>query len=67
MKIITSRELARGDVEAAVDYYAQEAGAEVALGFIDALEAAYDLIARHPESGAIDIDSDGFGTYGEHK
>ncbi|WEX79740.1 type II toxin-antitoxin system RelE/ParE family toxin (plasmid) [Sinorhizobium numidicum] len=53
MKTIIPRELARSDVEAAVDYYAREAGAEVALGFIDALQAAYDLIARHPESGAL--------------
>lgn len=51
-KSIVPRELARRDVEAAVDYYILEAGTEVALGFIDALEAAYDLIARHPETGS---------------
>jgi toxin ParE1/3/4 len=44
--------LARRDVEAAVNYYILEAGTEVALGSIDALEAAYDLIARHPETGS---------------
>jgi len=52
-KTIIPRELARSDVEAAVDYYVREAGAEVALGFIDALQAAYDRIASHPESGSL--------------
>ncbi|MQW61559.1 type II toxin-antitoxin system RelE/ParE family toxin [Sinorhizobium meliloti] len=52
-KSIVPRELARSDVEAAVDYYAREAGSEVALGFIDALEGAYDLIASHPEAGSL--------------
>jgi toxin ParE1/3/4 len=52
-KAIVPRERARSDVEAAVDYYAREAGTEVALGFIDALQSAYDLIARHPESGSL--------------
>ncbi|MDE3795771.1 type II toxin-antitoxin system RelE/ParE family toxin [Sinorhizobium meliloti] len=52
-KSIVPRELARSDVEAAVDYLAREAGSEVALGFIDALEDAYDLIASHPEAGSL--------------
>ena len=52
-KSIVPRELARSDVEAAVDYYAREGGSEVALGFIDALEDAYDLIASHPEAGSL--------------
>jgi len=56
-KYIVPRELARGDVEAAVDHYVLEAGIEVALGFVDALEAAYDLIARHP-----DVDEAGIRT-----
>jgi toxin ParE1/3/4 len=54
-KSIVPRELARSDVEAAVDYYAREAGSEVALGFIDALEDAYDLIASHPEAWIIAV------------
>ncbi|MFC0808603.1 type II toxin-antitoxin system RelE/ParE family toxin [Ensifer sp. P24N7] len=49
--MLSPRELARSDIEAAIDYYAREAGTDVALGFIDALQAAYDLIASHPESG----------------
>jgi len=52
-KRIIPRELARNDAEAAVDYYASEAGPEVAHGFIDALQTAYDLIANHPESGSL--------------
>ncbi|PJR09695.1 type II toxin-antitoxin system RelE/ParE family toxin [Sinorhizobium meliloti] len=52
-KSIVPRALARSDVEAAVDCYAREAGSEVALGFIDALEDAYDLIASHPEAGSL--------------
>jgi toxin ParE1/3/4 len=52
-KTIIPRELASSDVEAAVDFYAREGGLEVALGFIDALQAAYDLIANHPEAGSL--------------
>ncbi|OMQ46716.1 type II toxin-antitoxin system RelE/ParE family toxin [Ensifer sp. 1H6] len=52
-KPIIPRELARSDVDAAVDYYAREAAIDVTLGFIDALQAAYDLIASHPESGSL--------------
>ncbi|MFJ6324236.1 MULTISPECIES: type II toxin-antitoxin system RelE/ParE family toxin [unclassified Rhizobium] len=52
LKTVIPRDLAQSDVEAAVDYYMQESGAELALGFIDALEVAYDLIARHPQAGS---------------
>jgi toxin ParE1/3/4 len=34
------------------DYYIAEAGPAVATQFIDALEAAYRLIAEHPASGS---------------
>jgi len=40
------------DVEEAVDHYLMEAGEQVALGFIDALESAYRYISRHPEAGS---------------
>jgi len=40
-KPVIPREQARRDVEAAVDFYATEAGETVALRFIDAVEAAY--------------------------
>ena len=52
-KPVISRELARNDVDAAIDFYAIEAGPDVALGFIDALQAAYDLIGTHPEAGSL--------------
>jgi toxin ParE1/3/4 len=51
-KPLVLRELARRDVEAAVDYYIREAGPQVALGFIDALEAAYRAIVGHPAAGS---------------
>jgi toxin ParE1/3/4 len=40
------------DVEGAVNYYLAEANEKTALGFIDALERAYRLIASHPASGS---------------
>ncbi|WEX74642.1 type II toxin-antitoxin system RelE/ParE family toxin [Sinorhizobium numidicum] len=52
-KTIIPRELGRSDVEVAIDYYVREAGTEIALGFIDALQEAYSLIASHPESGSL--------------
>ncbi|WOS66163.1 type II toxin-antitoxin system RelE/ParE family toxin [Sinorhizobium fredii] len=52
-KTVIPRELARRDVEAAIDYYAREGGTEVTLGFIDALQEAYSLIAGHSESGSL--------------
>ncbi|MET4691761.1 type II toxin-antitoxin system RelE/ParE family toxin [Sinorhizobium fredii] len=52
-KTVIPRELARRDVEAAIDYYAREAGTEVTLGFIDALQEVYSLIAGHSESGSL--------------
>jgi toxin ParE1/3/4 len=45
-KPVVPRELALRDAEEAVDYYAREAGAEVALGFVEALEAAYRAIGE---------------------
>jgi toxin ParE1/3/4 len=51
-KPLVPRERARRDVEGAVGYYALQAGEQAALGFIDALEAAYRLIADYPQSGS---------------
>lgn len=50
---IVPRRSARKDVEIAVDYYAREAGAQIALSFIDALESTYTLLAEHPASGSL--------------
>jgi toxin ParE1/3/4 len=51
-KPVRPREAARQDVEAAVDYYAREAGADVAIGFIDSLQVAYRFIGDHPAAGS---------------
>ncbi len=51
-KPVVLRELAGKDAEDAVDYYLQEAGDQVALGFIESLQKAYDHIARHPQTGS---------------
>ncbi|MDE3813197.1 type II toxin-antitoxin system RelE/ParE family toxin [Sinorhizobium meliloti] len=52
-KTIIPRGLARSDVEETIDYYVREAGTEIALGFIDALQEAYALIANHPGAGSL--------------
>jgi toxin ParE1/3/4 len=52
-KAIIPRQLARNDVEAAIDLNATEAGPDVALGFIDALQTAFELIGAHPECGSL--------------
>ncbi|WP_348649481.1 hypothetical protein [Rhizobium sp. WYCCWR 11128] len=36
-----------------MDYYAREAGAQVAISFVDALQSTFGLIARHPASGSL--------------
>jgi toxin ParE1/3/4 len=49
---IVPRAAALWDVEAAVDYYSDEAGTDIALKFIDALERAYRAISVHPATGS---------------
>jgi toxin ParE1/3/4 len=51
-KPVLSRELANRDAEAAIDYYCREAGSDIALGFIEALQSAYRAIAEHPALGS---------------
>jgi toxin ParE1/3/4 len=51
-KPIFPRALALEDIEQALDHYLAEGGETVALGFIDALEKAYDHISRQPASGS---------------
>lgn len=51
-KPLVPHELAERDVQEALDWYLLEAGAQVALGFIDALEQAYAHIALHPATGS---------------
>jgi toxin ParE1/3/4 len=51
-KPVIARELAGKDAEDAVDDYLQEAGDQVALGFIESLQKTYDHIGRHPQTGS---------------
>ena len=51
-KPVVPRAKARADVDLAVDHYAHEAGADVALRFIDALEQAYGFIGETPAAGS---------------
>lgn len=49
---VIPRELARRDIEDAINHYAAEAGESVALGFVDALEAAFRAIVQRPAAGS---------------
>lgn len=51
-KPVWPRELARRDIEAAIEFYRAEAGPQVALRFVAALERALQALARHPASGS---------------
>jgi toxin ParE1/3/4 len=51
-KPVIPRALATLDVEQAIDYYLVEGGAQVARGFVDALEKAYAHIGRFPGTGS---------------
>jgi toxin ParE1/3/4 len=52
-KPVVPRLQAHRDIEEALDYYAREAGAKIALGFVDALETAFRTIAGHPGAGSL--------------
>jgi toxin ParE1/3/4 len=47
------RAVAADDIERAVDHYLDEAGADVAARFVDALERALGRLARHPQLGSL--------------
>lgn len=51
-KSVVPRELAQRDVEEAIDHYTDEAGADLALRFIDALSEAYRAIGNRPGTGS---------------
>ncbi len=51
-KLVRQRARARVDLDAAIDHYAGEAGADVANAFIDALETAYTFIGDTPSAGS---------------
>jgi len=49
---VVPRAKALGDIEQAVDHYAQEADVDTAYAFIDALENAYNFIGMVPNAGS---------------
>lgn len=51
-RLVIPRAVALGDVEAALDYYADVAGVDVAFKFIASLESAYRIIAARPATGS---------------
>ncbi|KPL68486.1 plasmid stabilization protein [Erythrobacter sp. SG61-1L] len=67
-KPVIPRARAHADVDLAVEYYADEAGADVAADFIDALEQAYTFIGEMPAAGstrwAHDLNLPGLRTIG---
>lgn len=50
-RVVTSKR-ADDDIAHAVAYYVQAGTADAALGFIDALENASDLLVEHPSIGS---------------
>ena len=51
-KPVVPRAKARADAEGAADHYLIEAGPELALGFINALEQTYRFIGEVPGAGS---------------
>jgi toxin ParE1/3/4 len=51
-KPVIPRAMAHRDVEEAIDFYDEQAGAEVALRFVDALKGAYRAISSRPAIGS---------------
>lgn len=51
-KPVIPRASARQDVDEAISFYLSEQAEQAALGFIDALEQAYDYIGRNPATGS---------------
>jgi toxin ParE1/3/4 len=51
-KPVVPRELSRRDVDSAIAYYLNEAGPDLALRFIDAVEQSYAAIAENSRIGS---------------
>jgi toxin ParE1/3/4 len=47
------RTLASTDLDRAADYYLNEAGVEVAVRFVDAVESTLRQVGRSPEAGSL--------------
>ncbi len=52
MKPVVPRARAVEDIETAIDHLLDEAGVEVALGFIDDVEQAFGHVGEHPSTGS---------------
>ncbi|MBC7163815.1 MAG: type II toxin-antitoxin system RelE/ParE family toxin [Roseovarius sp.] len=52
-KPVVPRDKARQDIDDAIEYYLKEAGDDVALRFIGALERAFALVSAQPLSGSL--------------
>lgn len=51
-KPVLRRRSARIDIDSAADYYDREAGSDVALRFVDAVETAFRSIAERPRAAS---------------
>ncbi|ETI63339.1 plasmid stabilization protein [Sphingobium sp. C100] len=51
-KPVVPRTRARTDVDSIIDHYLREAGADMALRFVDALEAGYGALSSRPGAGS---------------
>ena len=52
VKPVVARELAHHDIDEITAHYLGESAEQAAYGFIDALQAAYTHIGRHPATGS---------------
>ncbi|HYJ29851.1 MAG TPA: type II toxin-antitoxin system RelE/ParE family toxin [Allosphingosinicella sp.] len=52
MKRIVPRLAAEQDIDAAADYYADQAGDDIAHGFVEAVRSAYRTIGDRPGTGS---------------
>lgn len=52
VKPVVPRSQAARDVDEVIAYYLEQRAVDAALGFVDALEKAYDHIGRHPAAGS---------------
>jgi toxin ParE1/3/4 len=52
MRPVIPREQANQDVDEAIEYYLKDGAQHAALGLVDAIEDAYELLGRHPAVGS---------------
>jgi len=51
-KPVNPRQIAFEDIQQAVEHYRDTAGADTAVAFVDALQATFNLLGRHPGIGS---------------